>query len=75
MIDPTKTTPEKLAEMNDSLIVDNNYLRARVQALEAAHVQKGFLIVCPACIEWSDIPHPWYESVPVLVPAEQAGAI
>lgn len=27
MIDPTKTTPEKLAEMNDSLIVDNNHLR------------------------------------------------
>ena len=27
MIDPTKTTPEKLAEMNDSLIIDNNHLR------------------------------------------------
>lgn len=35
MIDPTKTTPEKLAEMNDSLIVDNNHLRARVKELEA----------------------------------------
>jgi len=35
MIDPTKTTPEKLAEMNDSLIVDNNYLRERVKLLEA----------------------------------------
>lgn len=31
MIDPTKTTPEKLAEMNDSLIVDNNYLREQLQ--------------------------------------------
>ena len=35
MIDPTKTTPEKLAEMNDSLIVDNNYLRGRIIELEA----------------------------------------
>ena len=35
MIDPTKTTPKKLAEMNDSLIVDNNYLRERVKQLEA----------------------------------------
>lgn len=34
MIDPTKTTPEKLAEMNDSLIVDNNYLRERIKELE-----------------------------------------
>lgn len=30
MIDPTKTTPEKLAEMNDSLIIDNNYLRTEL---------------------------------------------
>lgn len=30
MIDPTKISPEKLAEMNDSLIVDNNYLRAEL---------------------------------------------
>lgn len=30
MIDPTKTSPEKLAEMNDSLIVDNNYLREQL---------------------------------------------
>lgn len=36
MIDPTKTTPEKLAEMNDSLIVDNNNLRQRVQELSSA---------------------------------------
>lgn len=35
MIDPTKTTPEKLAEMNDSLIVDNNHLRERIKVLEA----------------------------------------
>lgn len=35
MIDPTKTTPEKLAEMNDSLIVDNNHLRERIRVLEA----------------------------------------
>lgn len=35
MIDPTKTTPEKLAEMNDSLIVDNNHLRERIRELEA----------------------------------------
>ena len=32
-IDTTKITPEKLAEMNDSLIVDNNHLRGRVAAL------------------------------------------
>ena len=32
-IDTTKITPEKLAEMNDSLIVDNNHLRVRVAAL------------------------------------------
>ena len=32
-IDTTKITPEKLAEMNDSLIVDNNHLRVRVKAL------------------------------------------
>lgn len=31
MIDPTKTTPEKLAEMNDSLIVDNNHLREQLR--------------------------------------------
>ena len=31
MIDPTKTSPEKLAEMNDSLIVDNNYLREQLK--------------------------------------------
>lgn len=30
MIDPTKTTPEKLAEMNDSLIIDNTYLRTEL---------------------------------------------
>lgn len=30
MIDPTKTTPEKLAEMNASLIIDNNYLRTEL---------------------------------------------
>lgn len=34
MIDPTKTMPEKLAEMNDSLIVDNNHLRERIRELE-----------------------------------------
>lgn len=33
MIDHTKTTPEKLAEMNDSLIVDNNYLRERLKLI------------------------------------------
>lgn len=31
----TKTPPEKLAEMNDSLITDNNYLRNRVKELNA----------------------------------------
>lgn len=31
-IDATKTSPEKLAEMNDSLIIDNQYLRGRVQS-------------------------------------------
>ena len=35
MIDPTKTTPEKLAEMNDSLIVDNSYLRGQLLELRA----------------------------------------
>lgn len=29
-IDTTKITPEKLAEMNDSLIVDNNHLRQQL---------------------------------------------
>lgn len=33
MIDPTKTTLEKLAEMNDSLIIDNNYLRSEITKL------------------------------------------
>ena len=33
-IDTTKITPEKLAEMNDSLIVDNNHLRGRIKELE-----------------------------------------
>ena len=35
MIDPTKTTPEKLAEMNDSLIVDNSYLRGQLLEIRA----------------------------------------
>lgn len=35
MIDPTKTTPEKLAEMNDSLITDNTYLRAELTKAHA----------------------------------------
>lgn len=35
MIDPTKTTPEKLAEMNDSLIIDNNYLRTELAKARA----------------------------------------
>lgn len=34
MIDPDKISKEKLAEMNDSLIVDNNYLRKRIRVLE-----------------------------------------
>lgn len=33
-IDTTKITPEKLAEMNDSLITDNNHLRQRVAEVE-----------------------------------------
>jgi len=33
-IDATKTSPEKLAEMNDALITDNNYLRGRIIELE-----------------------------------------
>ena len=32
-IDATKTSPEKLVEMNDSLITDNRYLRGRVAQL------------------------------------------
>ena len=32
-IDASKTSPEKLAEMNDSLITDNRYLRGRVAEL------------------------------------------
>lgn len=35
MIDHTKTTPEKLAEMNDSLIVDNSYLRGQLLEIRA----------------------------------------
>jgi len=38
-IDASKTSPEKLAEMNDSLITDNNYLRGRVRELESEAVQ------------------------------------
>lgn len=34
-IDASKTSPEKLAEMNDSLIIDNRYLRGRVAQLES----------------------------------------
>jgi len=34
MIDPDKISKEKLAEMNDSLIVDNNHLRERIRELE-----------------------------------------
>lgn len=33
-IDASKTSPEKLAEMNDALITDNRYLRGRVAQLE-----------------------------------------
>ena len=33
-IDTTKITPEKLAEMNASLMVDNNYLRGRIKELD-----------------------------------------
>lgn len=44
MIDPTKTSPEKLAEMNDSLIVDNNYLRAELKKARQELAQiKGHL--------------------------------
>lgn len=42
-IDPTKITPEKLAEMNDSLIVDNNHLRQRVCDLEQDAMRYRFL--------------------------------
>ena len=38
-IDATKTSPEKLAEMNDSLIIDNRYLRGRVAQLESEAVR------------------------------------
>ena len=34
-IDASKTSPEKLAEMNDALITDNRYLRGRVAQLES----------------------------------------
>lgn len=40
MIDPTKTTPEKLAEMNDSLIVDNNHLRETVRLLRDENAKR-----------------------------------
>lgn len=33
-IDASKTSPEKLAEMNDSLIADNQYLRGRIIKLD-----------------------------------------
>jgi hypothetical protein len=56
MIDPTKTTPEKLAEMNDSLIVDNNHLREQLKLVRDdntdlhgrldALLRKG---TCPLC--------------------------
>lgn len=48
MIDSTKTTPEKLAEMNDSLIADNNYLRSRIKELEAKLDNRDGL-VCGDC--------------------------
>ena len=41
MIDPTKTSPEKLAEMNDSLIADNNYLRAQLLEHKRARYRAG----------------------------------
>lgn len=34
-IDTTKITPEKLAEMNDSLITDNNHLRTELVKAKA----------------------------------------
>ena len=38
-IDASKTSPEKLAEMNDSLITDNRYLRGRVAGLTSETVR------------------------------------
>jgi len=38
-IDASKTSPEKLAEMNDSLITDNRYLRGRVAELTSESVR------------------------------------
>ena len=35
MIDPTKTSPEKLAEMCDNLMVDNAYLREQLALVRA----------------------------------------
>ena len=41
MIDPTKTSPEKLAEMNDSLLADNTHLRARLLSFKRAAYKRG----------------------------------
>lgn len=57
MIDPTKTTPEKLAEMNDSLIVDNNHLRERLRAFKVAAYRRGLysFTVPPVCtVAWDE---------------------
>lgn len=51
MTDHTKTSPEKLAEMNASLIVDNNYLRERLREFKVAAYRRGLysIPVPPVC--------------------------
>ena len=46
-IDTTKITPEKLAEMNTSLMVDNNYLRGRIKELEGNKTKLRDSLVLP----------------------------
>ena len=41
MIDPIKTSPEKLAEINDWLLSDNMHLRARLLSFKRAAYKRG----------------------------------
>lgn len=57
MIDPSKTTPEKLAEMNDSLIVDNNHLRSVIKQFKTAAYRRGLYSFPPPPVcttPWDD---------------------
>lgn len=57
MIDHTKTSPEKLAEMNDSLLADNTHLRARLLSFKRAAYKRGlytFPVPPVTTAGWSD---------------------